>query len=193
MIYGWSPGIGDPTLVGWATVLAYFFASALGARAARVASFRRDRGDARFWWFTAAALLLLAINKELDLQSAFTAIGKHVAMTQGWYGERRQVQLAFIVAVSLAGLVAAVVMLRAARRSDGSVRLAMAGLAFIGAFVVIRATSFHHIDHWLGTGPLALRWNWILELGGIGIVAVAALSYARRRQQRARRRRSAAS
>lgn len=193
MIYGWSPGIGDPSIMGWATVAGYLVGAALSARAAATASHRRNGREVAFWWITAAALLALAVNKELDLQSLLTAVGRHVAMTQGWYDARREVQLLFIATVAAAGLVAALLMLRLARRSDPAVRAGLAGLVFIGGFVVIRAASFHDIDHWLGTGPLALRWNWILELGGIAIVATAALLYARKSGRQQRRRRSSAS
>ena len=41
-------------------------------------------------------------------------------------------------------------------------------------FVVIRAASFHHVDAFLASRLGGLRWNWILELGGILIVAVGA-------------------
>ena len=42
-------------------------------------------------------------------------------------------------------------------------------------FVVIRAASFHHVDALLASRLGGLKWNWILELGGILIVAVGAL------------------
>lgn len=184
MIYGWSPGIGDPTAVGWITVAAYLLGSALSARAALMARKRRRGREKAFWWLSAAALLLLAINKELDLQSLLTAIGKHYAITQGWYDNRRVVQLGFIVLVGAAGLGTALLMLRLARKGSSAVRAGLVGLVLIGSFVVIRAASFHKIDHWLGTGALGLRWNWVLELSGITVVALAALSYVRGKRRR---------
>jgi len=36
--------------------------------------------------------------------------------------------------------------------------------------VLIRAASFHHIDRFIGDRILGLKWNWILEMGGISIV-----------------------
>jgi hypothetical protein len=38
---------------------------------------------------------------------------------------------------------------------------------------LIRAASFHHIDRFIGETILGLRWNWVLEMGGIGTVIVA--------------------
>ena len=53
-------------------------------------------------------------------------------------------------------------------------RLALLGAAFLGCFIVIRAVSFHHVDQLLGLEYSGLRVNWILELGGIGCIALAA-------------------
>ena len=38
------------------------------------------------------------------------------------------------------------------------------------SFVLIRAASFHHVDLLLRAGPV--RLNWVLELGGIGLIAL---------------------
>jgi hypothetical protein len=46
-------------------------------------------------------------------------------------------------------------------------------LGFLVTFVAVRAASFHHIDRWLGYG--VVRLNWVLELGGIALVALSAL------------------
>jgi hypothetical protein len=39
--------------------------------------------------------------------------------------------------------------------------------------VLIRAASFHHIDRLIGRTILGLKWNWVLEMGGITIVLLA--------------------
>jgi hypothetical protein len=38
---------------------------------------------------------------------------------------------------------------------------------------LIRAASFHHVDRLIGRTVLGFRWNWILEMGGIGLVLLA--------------------
>jgi hypothetical protein len=40
------------------------------------------------------------------------------------------------------------------------------------SFVLIRAASFHHVDLLLRAGPV--RLNWVFELTGIGLIALAA-------------------
>ena len=46
---------------------------------------------------------------------------------------------------------------------------------FLYVFVLVRASSIHHVDIALRWEFLGLRWNWILELGGIAVVLVGAL------------------
>jgi len=55
------------------------------------------------WALLALLMAFLAINKELDLQSAFTVAGRCLAKAQGWYEERRDFQRHFIFAL-IAGI-----------------------------------------------------------------------------------------
>ena len=99
--HGWSPGIGDPTVMGWVAVAAYLsaaaFAGVAGTRAAfPISSRRRER---LFWLSLFLVLSFLAINKQLDLQSFLTALGRCLSRTQGWYDNRRDVQQDFVLAL----------------------------------------------------------------------------------------------
>jgi hypothetical protein len=40
-------------------------------------------------------------------------------------------------------------------------------------YVLIRAASFHHFDRFINQKFLGFRWNWILEMSGIGVMLVA--------------------
>ena len=53
--------------------------------------------------------------------------------------------------------------------------LALVGSTFVLGFVIIRAASFHHIDRFIGNQILGLRWNWVLEMGGIVLVLLASI------------------
>ena len=46
---------------------------------------------------------------------------------------------------------------------------------FLLTFIVVRAISFHHFDLFLKARVGGLKMNWVLELGGIALVALAAL------------------
>ena len=180
----WRPGIGDPTVVGWLTVVAYL-AAALGCgRAAWREPGPAGRGRSRpstFWLGLSAMMILLGINKQLDLQSLFTSIGRRVLAEGGLYRERRHYQALFIGGVAVSCVASLGLSLWLGRRSLRHRWLAMVGIAMVMGFVVIRAASFHHVDAFLASRLGGLRWNWIIELGGILIVAFAALRLGRAR------------
>lgn len=175
MIYGWSPEIGDPSLLGWLTVIAYFLASALCLRAAR-----GEPDSASAWRAIAVALAVLGVNKQLDLQSLITVVGRELARTEGWYDRRRQVQYLFVLVIGVLALGLSTAILVRLRGRSRQIQAASAGFALLAAFVCIRAASFHHVDRFLKSAMLGVRFNWILELAGIGIIALAALGASKR-------------
>ncbi|MEO0820618.1 MAG: hypothetical protein AAF074_09365 [Pseudomonadota bacterium] len=173
----WSPEIGDPSAMGWATVAGYFAAAMLAlAVAARPGRFPAEsrRREALFWAGMVLVLLALGINKQLDLQSFATAIGRCVAQAGGWYEARRPVQLAAVLAlagaVCLGGLGLAL-LLRGTLARNG---LALAGLVALGGFVLVRAVGFTHVDRLINLDLAGLRVNWVLELGAIALAAAGA-------------------
>lgn len=190
----WRPGIGDPTFMGWTTVALYFAAAALaGLVVARSGGFPPEtRRRERLFWVAMLALLLgLGVNKQLDLQSALTAVGRCVAQLDGWYAERRATQARFVAALLAASLVGGAAMaflLRGALRREA---LAVLGLALLLGFVAARAVGFHHVDALISARVVGWRVNWIMEIGGISLVglgALRALAAAGRRDVLARRR-----
>ena len=174
----WSPGIGDPTVIGWVVVAAYAVAFVLCTLC--VTRLPPDDGDRGFWRFIAILMLLLGINKQLDLQTWFTQTGRDLAMSEGWYGQRQKVQIAFIAWLAAAGIAGQWWLFCLLRRRSPELRVAAFGLLTLAAFVVMRAASFHHIDMLLGMRFGGVRLNPLIELSGIGCVAVAAWRRLRR-------------
>jgi hypothetical protein len=175
----WEPGIGDPTVFGWVTTLAYLVAAALCFVAYRgyVREGKQDpaaRRAAIIWLILAAALLFLGVNKQLDLQTLFTEVGRIVAFKQGWYQRRHRVQLAFVGVLGVMGVLGVAGMLHLARGQFRQLLLALIGAVFLVAFVGIRATSFHLVDKVLSHQVSVVRMNHLLELGGIALVAIGA-------------------
>src|SRR5689334_3062959 len=149
----WELGIGDPTVVGWVTVGAYFIAAVLcWACARRYWKLQGpERNVGRFYWTTfTIALVLLGINKQLDLQTWFTLFGKHLALSEGWYEKRRTFQATFIGAVALSGAASLIGLRVLISRASSPMRWALFGGVFLVCFVIIRAASFHHVDQMLG-------------------------------------------
>ena len=181
-IGSWSPGIGDPTVGGWLTVILYAWAAWLSFRV-----LQRDRhqrivlgvNEKTVWRLMMAGMIALGINKQLDLQSAMTELGRLIALEQGWYGNRRQVQEAFIVAVPIVGLTALAAMTVLVWKAPAATWWACAGATGLLVFIAIRATSFHRVDEMLGWRMAGLPLNWVLEMGSLLVIGWGARRRAR--------------
>ena len=184
--FNWSPGIGDPTIGGWVTVVLYFLAVVTTWKTTNIVRARERfvAGERYTWRVISIMFCALGINKQLDLQTAMTELGRIFANHQGWYNERQTVQIWFIVGVAIVCVLITCVLLTLSRRAPPPTWLALVGTATVLAFILIRAASFHHVDRFLGATILGLRWNWVLEMGGISTVIVA--SEVRRRRLKTR-------
>jgi hypothetical protein len=168
----WRPEIGDPHYMGWFTVGSYF-ACALVISCAAWQSRGVDRRASAFWFGLTLLMIFLGINKQLDLQTLLTEMGRQIAKAQGWMENRRAVQACFILAFG-----SGVVMLYAylMKRMKDELRrysFAMTGLFFLLSFIMIRAASFHHFDRLIDWTIFGARMNWILELSGIFLIMLA--------------------
>lgn len=169
----WTPGIGDPGAIGWVTVALYLIAAVTCAAAASREQREGHRGW-RLWTVIAVAMFALGINKQLDLQSLFTQLLRDNALRHGWFAERRVLQLAFIAGAAAFGIILATLVWRHLSVLRRNMRLAAWGVCLIYTYVIIRAASFHHVDRFINSSLFGARWNWILEIGGVAIVATAA-------------------
>ncbi|WP_439587263.1 hypothetical protein [Hydrogenophaga sp.] len=181
-IGAWSPGIGDPTVGGWITVALYVCTA---WACLRVLLYKRHKqvvlrdNEQLIWRLLMLAMVALGINKQLDLQTALTEFARVLATEQGWYGNRRQYQEAFIAAVIVMGLTALAAMAVLVWHAPAPTLLACAGAAGLIVFVAVRAASFHHVDAILGWRWGGLPLNWILEMGSLVLISWGALRRAR--------------
>ncbi len=167
----WSPQIGDPTVIGWITVASYFIVSVFSAMVV-YNQFGRHR---MFWLILTVFLLALGINKLLDLQSALTAVGRCLAQAQGWYDERRAVQLRFIISIIVMSFLFGCLLIWMMRRYLTRIWLALTGVLLLIGFVAIRAVGFHHFDQFIGHEIGGVRVNWTFEIGGTAMIGLNAL------------------
>lgn len=163
--------------MGWLTVLAYLGAATLAL--VNLLAARRTRLPGLYWAVVAALMALLALNKQLDLQTWFTQVGRDLALAQGWYEQRRVVQAGFILVLASGAAGVSVLLWRQLRRRWQGYRLSAVGVALLLTFIVIRAATFHHIDLLLGWGLAGLQLNHLLELGAIGLIAAGAWQWRR--------------
>jgi uncharacterized MnhB-related membrane protein len=168
----------DAGTLPWLAVLGYLTGTYLCYRRYRSTALPRER---IFWALAAATMLAMGVNKQLDIQTTLTDIGRTWAREGGWYEQRRAVQEVFVlmVTISMAAVSAALVWL--VRGLQAAVLTALAGLCLLGLFILIRAASFHHIDIAMRIGILGLKLHTVLELMGIATVIAGARMQARQR------------
>ncbi len=178
IVTNWSP-FGDKTAIGWTITAAYFVATVLTFLAFRRERLRQMLGapgiDPVFWRWLTWGMLLLGINKQLDLQRLVTRFGRLLALHSHLYARRQPFQVAFIGMVALVGLAIVVFAAVRMRRLRFRYVLALFGIGFLAVFVVARAASFHKVDRLLGVRFHNVYVNTFLELGGIVWVSIAAV------------------
>lgn len=173
----------DQGLLAWFVVGGYVIAALLALRAGSAAAGR----ERSLWLGTAVVLLLLGINKQLDLQSDLTDIARSAAHLEGWYGLRRDVQGLFLLMMALGTIAVAMLLWRWLRKATTSSKVAAMGLLILLAFIFLRAASFHHIDYWVTIPIAGMRSGWWLELLGIAVIGSAAAYRGRVKRLTARR------
>lgn len=164
----WHAGIGDPTVFGWLTVLAYILAIYFCAKKAK--SFEQLDHDSGFWYGLTVFLILLGINKQLDLQTWFTQTIKDNALAHGWYVHRRPVQIIFLMMLGLGFFIVLISLQLFLTNSWRRYRLAWLGITLLCTFILMRASSFHHFDVFIDHKILGLTVNEMLENGAILLI-----------------------
>ncbi len=176
----WYLGIGDPTIWGWLSTAMYFVTAWLCWRAWRRESAGRRQGRdglrPGFWLVLGIMVLLLGINKQLDLQTWMTSAARKAAKAEGWYKRRHEVQLVFLAALGVAGAGCVGVAVWSLRHVWRRYWLGVLGMASLLAYVALRASSFHHLDDVLLREPVVERFvSRAIEALAVGLVAIASL------------------
>ena len=164
----WHAGIGDPTLLGWITVLAYCLATLRCV--VKAFGYNKNEDSYHFWVYLALFLLLLAINKQLDLQSWFTQAMRTLAQAHGWYENRKSLQLLFIVFLGVGMLFTLLSIRLYLAQSWHNYPLTWIGIVLLSTFILMRAASFSHIDQMIHYPILGIKLNGVMEIGSIALI-----------------------
>ncbi|MDM3870662.1 hypothetical protein QSV34_04785 [Porticoccus sp. W117] len=170
----WEPEIGDPTLVGWLTVLAYIFAcsACVSVYCKSVSSPKRYR---YFWLCSGILLLFLSVNKQLDLQSLLTDIGRQIVVINDWVDKKHLIQKSFIVVIASLGALGFLLIFMLYKSYFRFLSGALLGFTFLLVFILVRASSFHGMDVLISSSWYGIKVNWLLELSGIMAIFLNAL------------------
>jgi hypothetical protein len=121
------------------------------------------------------SVLLLGINKQLDLQTALRDVGRVMAETEGWYRHRRIVQVWFVVATAIVVLTALTLAGSGVRGAWRQYALLYAGGVILGGFVFLRAATFNHLGESLKWPSPFHHARFVLEASGIACICRSAL------------------
>lgn len=175
----WTPVVGGRSAIHWLLTLAYLGTAALSfevSRRSRLPSQEKNsRHQSRFWLLVAIALLLLGINKQIDIQAGVMAAGRCFALMHGWLHERRPLLELLVVAVLLFAFASLIMAVWLLRNVLGPNILAVIGLVFVATFLVVRAASLRDLDELIGVQIIGIRLGWLFELAGIACIAANAL------------------
>lgn len=117
-------------------------------------------------------MLLMGVNKQLDIQCWIIAVGKEMALAQGWYSRRRIFQIWFIAGIMISGLILLIWLGWKLKRLWRQYGLALFGILLLITFVIIRAAPLSHVAEFRSWQPVVGVINSILELAGIGLVGI---------------------
>lgn len=165
IIGSWMSEIGDPSFMGWFTVLSYYLTA--GMCFLRLISRRSERHDRIFWVVIVMGMVVLGLIKQFNLLSALTEAGRMVARSGGWVEERRLIQVCvlmvtFGIFVFIAKRVCFASLSVATRHSVTAL-----GFVYLLFFVACRGISWHYFDVFLSCEIFGVRINWLAELSGI--------------------------
>jgi hypothetical protein len=164
-IGSWSPGIGDPSWMGWFTVYSYYLTA--GVCLLRTFKGRDQRPEWIFWGFLWFGMVLLGAIKQYNLLSALTEIGRIFAKSGGWLEQRRIVQFwAMVVVTGVFSLAAKMILDHPVKIVRHHI-MTVLGFAYLVLFVILRGISLHQFGTILGFQIFGARVNWLAELLGI--------------------------
>ncbi len=133
----------------WLRVAAYVVAG-VAALAVGVRESQRERANSnlwpKFWFLTAAVLLVMSIGRTGDLGQWVSELGRRVAVSEGWYAGRRKPQAIAVGTVGAIWLVVVIVMLwRVPERRRRYLPTALMVFTLL-CYAGIRLVSLHQVD-----------------------------------------------
>lgn len=167
----WMQIWGDPLLSGTIYMVSYGVTALLIFRAARVAE-----GRERWYWRLCGFLFLFQFaNTHLDLHALIWTTGRCLAHAQGWYDYRRELQVGFLIGVTLLiALVLCIVMILFIRNLVGNILLTL-GVAIALGFTLVKGINYHGLEHFYNVQVGPFYTADFIEFSGIALAFFATL------------------
>ena len=174
----WTWGFNDPTVMGWTLTGTYFLAAVAAWRAGSTGSSRERTA----WGLLALALVILGLNKQLDLQNLLRDRARELYLEQGWYGSRHLLMGLALTGVLLALAGGALVLRRGLPGLTRPLRRALFLFLGLAGVILLRFLPIPALSGLLGYTLLESQsevWHFhvveVAELALLGWIAWEAL------------------
>lgn len=167
----WTNLWGDPLLRGSIFMLSYGVAALMIFRAAREVT-SRERG---YWRLCGVLFVFQVVNQHLDLHALPGTFGRCLALAQGWYQHRLEVQSAFLAAVAAIMALILLIVLITFFRDIFSYFLLTLGVATALGFTVVKGIGHDGFEQYYGGHLGPFRTADFIEYSGIVLAFLAAL------------------
>ncbi len=173
MIHSWLASLGDFTPLDWVITALYLVASFACWRAGGP----RTR-EARWWRWMAVALLLLGINKQLDVQTLLLHALRAALKAGGLYGYKQAISVVFLILLAAFVARMTLALVRSGRRMSRGLMTSFVGLIVLLVFVLLRSAIIARSG--LSQSPV-FALHLFVELSGVALCGVGAAAALRKR------------
>ena len=184
----WATNRGDPTVLGWGITILYGFTALTCLYCTGFLDTKRSFPisglHAWFWWMIVVILILVGINKQLDLQMLLADFGRTYSKHHGWYDQRRPIQIRVLALGACAGIA---VLLRVGyklTRAPKSTWFALCGVILLGVNITIHLVSLHSAEHILMASKMGVSFENALEIMTLVWIIISAMTFNHTQRER---------
>jgi len=155
----WSLGINDPTLFAW-LIVGFYLLGAVGCWRSQKKLSSKSRKEFPSWQLLSCILILLGLNKQLDLHTPLLMLIHRIQSEWVWSLE---MGLAALVAVTM---IIAIISLRHYRVGISSDYMLLSAYGILAALLIVQVSRFstYYIGSWLTYHLLNAEGIWHLHL-----------------------------
>ncbi len=131
--------------------------------------------ERRLWQLCGVLFAFQMINVHLDLHAFPGTFGRCLAHAQGWYENRHEVQLAFLITVGIAALLILLLAIAVFHRNIAGNFLLISGVGIALGITAVKGINYHGAEQLYGGTFGAFRGADLIEVSGIILALTAAI------------------
>jgi hypothetical protein len=171
-LFRWKLCFGDPTFIGWLLTGIYLLIGMFALR--RSYKLAECSGE---WFAMGALMLFFSFNKQLDLQTLISDVGRWIATSLGLMEQRHLFKIFFMLAMVLCIVLTIWYLRKTVLVFFRQFKLTVVGLAGFIIFIILRASSFHLFSDGFNLFLTNVYFFSILELNSLLIILFSTINY----------------